>query len=429
MIYMLKYRYSLKEELVVSLQQKVFRSSLEFPPEEVAKVLKNKILEENLLVEQNATDEAMDFEEALLTKTKYCSGLINIVSLFSGAGGLDLGVQLATISSEVNAEFAYNALQDKLTFNKSSKYINLVYSNDLFEAANQTYRNNFDSNVVKDSRDIRKVIHFPKSNLMLGGFPCPGFSAAGPRLLDDPRNFLYIHYIRALMQSKPAFFIAENVKGLMTMAKGQVLQQMKQDFAAAGYQVSAHLVNARDYGVPQSRERVFIIGVRNDIVEKYGYEYVLPAPTHGTLETPYLTLHDAIGDLPLDADDVFDSDYSSMYMSRNRKKSWNDQSFTIQASGRQAPQHPAGEPMEHIGQDLWEFVGDFNRRLSVRECARIQTFPDWFEFSNGNNQNVSKNNRLNEQYKQIGNAVPVLLAEKISRPIIHFLLDHKELLV
>lgn len=412
----------------MSLKQKSFRSSLEYPPEEVTMVLENKILEENLLVEKNATEEAMEFEKELLKRTKYKSGLINIVSLFSGAGGLDLGVQMATISSTSNFEDAHIALKDKSTFNSKLNYANLVYSNDLFKSANETYTNNFSSDVVKDSRDIRKVINFPKSDLMLGGFPCPGFSAAGPRLLDDPRNFLYIHYIRALMQSKPAFFIAENVKGLMTMAKGQVLQQMKQDFAAAGYQVSAHLVNARDYGVPQNRERVFIIGVRNDIVEKYGYKYILPDPTHGTFETPYLTLHDAIGDLPLEADDVFDSDYSSMYMSRNRKKSWNDQSFTIQASGRQAPQHPAGEPMEHVGKDLWEFVGDFNRRLSVRECARIQTFPDWFEFSDGDNQNVSKNNRLNEQYKQIGNAVPVLLAEKVSRPIVHFLLSHKELL-
>lgn len=413
----------------MSLKQKSFRSSLEYPPEEVAMVLENKIIEENLLVENNSTEEAMEFEKDLLHRTKYKSGLINIVSLFSGAGGLDLGVQLAAISSTTSIDNAYNVLQDKSTFNSILKGINLVYSNDLFKSANETYTINFSSEVVKDSRDIRKVINFPKSNLMLGGFPCPGFSAAGPRLLDDPRNFLYIHYIRALMQSKPAFFIAENVKGLMTMAKGQVLQQMKQDFAAAGYQVSAHLVNARDYGVPQNRERVFIIGVRNDVVEEYGYKYTLPDPTHGTLESPYVTLHDAISDLPLEADDVFDSDYSSMYMSRNRKKSWNDQSFTIQASGRQAPQHPAGEPMEHVGKDLWEFVGDFNRRLSVRECARIQTFPDWFVFSDGNNQNVSKNNRLNEQYKQIGNAVPVLLAEKMSRPIIHFLLKNNELLV
>ncbi|MGH1892484.1 DNA cytosine methyltransferase, partial [Enterococcus durans] len=96
-----------------------------------------------------------------------------------------------------------------------------------------------------------------------------------------------------------------------------------------------------------------------------------------------------------------------------------------------APQHPAGEPMVKVGPDHWKFSGDFNRRLSVRETARIQTFPDWYDFSDGEDDRVkvvSRNHRLNEQYKQIGNAVPVYLAEKISRPIISFLLNHPELL-
>lgn len=411
----------------MTLHQKTFRSSLTYPPEEVALVLQNKIEEENIIVEKNSTSDSIEFEKQLLSNVSYNPSQINIVSLFSGAGGLDLGVELANLVSDFGEEKAYKILHDKQKFESLLTKVNIIYSNDLFKSANQTYVQNFSSDLVKDSRDIRKVINFPKSDLMLGGFPCPGFSASGPRLLDDPRNFLYIHYIRALMQSQPTFFIAENVKGLMTMAKGQVLAQMTEDFAAAGYQVSAHLVNARDYGVPQSRERVFIIGIRNDIVEKFDFKYILPPSTHGTVENPYKNLHDAISDLPLEAEDVFESSYSSMYMSRNRKKTWNDQSFTIQASGRQAPQHPAGEPMEHIGKDLWTFRGDFNRRLSVRECARIQTFPDWFSFSDGNNPNVSKNSLLNEQYKQIGNAVPVLLAEKICRPIMIFLNETKDI--
>lgn len=110
-------------------------------------------------------------------------------------------------------------------------------------------------------------------------------------------------------------------------------------------------------------------------------------------------------------------------MSRNRKKAWDDQSFTIQASGRQAPQYPGGQPMEKIDKDKWKFSGKFNRRLSVSECARIQTFPDWFSFSDGGKISVSRNHRLNEQYKQIGNAVPVILSEKILRPIMSFLIS------
>lgn len=399
-----------------------------YPSDEVTSILTSKISEENNIVQKNSTNETIQFENKLLRKIRYKTDHVNILSLFSGAGGLDLGVQLAHISSIYGEEKAYKSIQKKSSYEKLLKGINIMYSNDLFKSANETYVINFGDALVKDFRDIRNVQAFPKSDLMLGGFPCPGFSASGPRLLDDPRNFLYIHYIRALIQSQPQFFIAENVKGLMTMAKGQVLEQMKEDFSAAGYQVSAHLVNSRDYGVPQIRERVFIIGVRNDIALNYNFFYELPEYTHGLNKKPFLTLKDTIKDLPLYPDDVFDSNYSSMYMSRNRKKSWDNQSFTIQASGRQAPQHPEGLPMEKIHKDLWKFTGDFNRRLSVKEVARIQTFPDWFIFSDGNNTKVSKNSRLNEQYKQIGNAVPVYLAEKISRPILSFLNKHTELL-
>lgn len=410
---------------------KQFRSSLTYAPEEVKEILTTKIDEENTNITNNVTEQLGLQEKDILSKINYKKGFINTVSLFSGAGGLDLGVELSNLVLRENENKAYSILAQENEYNiaRKSLKMNFIYSNDLFIAANETYKNNFPSKLIKDSRDIRKVISFPQSNLMLGGFPCPGFSAAGPRLLDDPRNFLYIHYIRALMQSNPAFFIAENVKGMMTMAKGQVLKQITEDFTAAGYQVSTHLVNSKDYGVPQSRDRVFIIGVRNDVVEKYNYSYIIPKPTHGSTDSPYVTLKDAISDLPYNTEDVFEGDYSSMYMSRNRKKNWNDQSFTIQASGRQAPQHPKGEPMKKLDKDKWEFQGEKNRRLSVRECARIQTFPDWFTFSDGGNNSTSKNNRLNQQYKQIGNAVPVFLAEKICRPIIAFLLDHPELLI
>lgn len=419
--------------MLSSETKKKFISSLSLPSEEVTKVLMNKIAEEQEIVKKNRTEASIEFEKKLFENEDKLlqQNKINTVSLFSGAGGLDLGVELAGISVKKGVKLAYDVINNQQTFYDERGFVNVIYSNDLFGAANKTYRNNIAKNAdsIADSRDIRKVYHFPNSDLMLGGFPCPGFSAAGPRLLDDPRNFLYIHYIRALMDSKPAFFIAENVKGLMTMAKGQVLKQIKEDFSAAGYQVKVNLVNARDYGVPQSRERVFIIGTRNDIVEKYNFEYSLPEPTNGENIAPYVTLKDAIGDLPENPDDVFDSDYSSMYMSRNRKRGWNEQSFTIQASGRQAPQYPGGEPMKKIDKDKWKFVGTFNRRLSVRECARIQTFPDWFQFSDDDKKNVAKNNRLNEQYKQIGNAVPVYLAEKISRPIIEFFNQHPEVLI
>lgn len=356
----------------------------------------------------------------------FCNSASNITTytllLFSGAGGLDLGTELSAINQFYGKKIFEDSYNDKSVFHKyASEILNVVYSNDNYKVANLNYKNNLLANGIQDTRDIRKVTHFPKSDLMLGGFPCAGFSVAGPRLLDDSRNFLYIHYIRALMDSKPLIFIAENVTGLMTMAHGQVLKQIKEDFAAAGYYVKVQLLNAKNYEVPQSRKRVFIVGVRNDIHQEYKYEY--PLPITGTLQAHLVTLKDAIGDLPINPKDVFDSDYSSMYMSRNRKKSWNDVSFTIQASGRQAPQYPGGEPMKKISKEKWAFQGDLNRRLSVRECTRIQTFPDWFEFSDGDKSNVKENNKLNEKYKQIGNAVPVLLAKAVSTNVISYLVN------
>lgn len=401
-----------------------FRSSLTYTPDEVKSVLEAKIQEEEAIAQRSATAAALAYEAQLLGRVSSRPGAVRVVSLFSGAGGLDLGAKLAAVSCSAGHERAYELLKDAPALDAAAKGIDFVYSNDMYAAANESYVRNFGGSVVKDSRDIRKVLRFPESDLILGGFPCPGFSAAGPRLLDDPRNFLYVHYIRALMHSRPAFFVAENVKGLMTMANGQVLQQITEDFSAAGYQVVAHLVNARDYGVPQVRERVFIVGVRQDIADEYGYAYELPEPTHGPgREFPYVTLRDAIGDLPVAADDVYAGGYSSMYMSRNRKRGWGEQSFTIQASGRQAPQYPGGLPMVKVGRDSWVFQGELNRRLSVRECARIQSFPDWFYFSRGNGA-ASLNHQLNEQVKQIGNAVPVVLAEKVLRPILGFMYEH-----
>ena len=404
-------------------RDKQFVSSLSMSEDEVSSILDKKIFEEKEKAKKNQTVESQKFEQKLFANTKYDPNKINILSLFSGAGGLDLGTELSAINNFFGKREFEESYRNKDIFHKyANEIINVVYSNDNFRAANLSYKNNLIANGVQDTRDVRKVTHFPKSDLMLGGFPCPGFSAAGPRLLDDPRNFLYIHYIRALMDSEPLVFIAENVKGLMTMAHGQVLKQIKEDFAAAGYFVTAQLLNAKNYSVPQSRERVFIIGVRNDLHKEYQYEY--PLPITGTLQAPLVTLKEAIGDLPKNPKDVFDSDYSSIYMSRNRKKSWNDVSFTIQASGRQAPQYPGGEPMKKVSKDKCVFQGNLNRRLSVRECARIQTFPDWFVFSDGNKGNVKENNKLNEQYKQIGNAVPVLLAKSVTSPVLKYLI-HK----
>ncbi|MDE6234020.1 MAG: DNA cytosine methyltransferase, partial [Lachnospiraceae bacterium] len=211
-----------------------------------------------------------------------------------------------------------------------------------------------------------------------------------------------------------------NVKGMMTLGKGEVFKQIVQDFTAAGYTIYHKLLNSAEYGVPQIRERVILVGIRNDIDFKYSY----PEATHGYgIEglKEVVTLKDAIGDLEEDPGEYFTGSYSTIFMSRNRKKLWSQPSFTIQASGRQAPIHPAGAPMVNVGKDKFIFSDgeENNRRLSVKEIARIQTFPDWYEFSRGTS-NRNDNAKLDLVYKQIGNAVPVRLALAVAEPIAEF---------
>ncbi|WP_391119190.1 DNA cytosine methyltransferase [Psychrobacillus sp. L3] len=389
-----------------------FRPLKEYDEKQIKDLLIDKIYQEHA---NSQTLSDQDFSDTFCRKTYK----LNLVSLFSGCGGLDLGFELAGLDAILGKGKTDQLVLSRNSFfeNRHESLFHTIYSIDMFKEANQSYKLNFPETVVQQEMDIRKVKDFPNCDIILGGFPCPGFSEAGPRLIDDERNFLYIHFIRSLIKTKPSFFIAENVKGMLTLGKGEVIKQIIQDFESAGYKVKFKLVNARDFGVPQIRERVFIVGVREDI----DFDYQFPDPTHGNgkSQQPFVTLHDVIGDLENDPGECYEGSYSPIYLSRNRKKTWDEQSFTIQASGRQAPLHPGGEAMKKTGTDQWILPGGENmhRRLSVKEIARIQTFPDWFQFSEGNNLNISKNGRLDKIYKQIGNAVPVELARAIATPI------------
>ena len=361
-------------------------------------------------------------EQIEFDQLKYDTNKWNLLSLFSGCGGLDLGFELAGLKAVMGETVMEKAFADKEVFdaNIENNVFNTIYVNDIFDEARETYAQNAGRYIYMDKSDIRKIKEFPKADIVLGGFPCPGFSEAGPRLVDDKRNFLYLHFIRCLMQSKPKIFVAENVKGMMTLGKGEVFKQIVQDFSAAGYTIYHKLLNSAEYGVPQVRERVILVGIRNDL----DYQYVHPEPTHGYgVENlkEVVTLWDAIGDLENDPGDYFTGSYSTIFMSRNRKKNWSQPSFTIQASGRQAPIHPGGEPMVKIGKDQYAFSDgeENNRRLSVKEIARIQTFPDWYEFSRGSS-NRNENAKLDLVYKQIGNAVPVRLALAVAEPIAEY---------
>ena len=359
-----------------------FKPAPDYAVDEVKELLNAKIEEERQAFAD--CSEEIDFD-----KLKYDSNKWNLLSLFSGCGGLDLGFELAGLKAVMGEKVMEAAFADKKVFdeNINNNVFNTIYVNDIFDEARETYAQNAGKYIYMDKSDIRKIKEFPKADIVLGGFPCPGFSEAGPRLVDDKRNFLYLHFIRCLMQSKPKIFVAENVKGMMTLGKGEVFKQIVQDFAAAGYTIYHKLLNSAEYGVPQIRERVILVGVRNDI----DFEYVHPEATHGYgVEglKEVVTLRDAIGDLEDNPGDYFTGSYSTIFMSRNRKKLWTQPSFTIQASGRQAPIHPAGEPMVNVGKDKYIFSDgeENNRRLSAKEIARIQTFPDWYEFSRGTRQ-------------------------------------------
>lgn len=299
-----------------------FSPSQDYDKEQVKQLLLDKIEEEQQRTQDLADDDDLGKLDRQIDK-------MNVGSLFSGCGGLDLGVELAgldAIFGEEKTNEYFTSREAFLAYRHKSLF-HTIYTNDMFKEANESYKLNFPNTVVQHEKDIRKVKNFPSCDIVIGGFPCPGFSGAGPRLIDDERNFLYIHFIRCLIQTKPSFFIAENVKGLLTLGKGEVAKQIIQDFESAGYKVIYKLVNARDYGVPQLRERVFIVGVREDI----DFEYQFPTPSHGEEQAllPYVTLRDAIGDLEDNPGAFYEGGFSSMYLSRNRKKKWDEQSFTI----------------------------------------------------------------------------------------------------
>ena len=293
------------------------------------------------------------------------------ISLFCGAGGLDLGFERAGFKT--------------------------IWANDFDKDACKTHENWSAADVV--CGDISKIesTDIPDADIMLGGFPCQGFSLSGPRKIDDSRNILYRHYVRILKDKMPYMFVGENVKGLLTMGGGSILEAIIADFSDCGYDVFCELLNARDYEVPEDRERVIIVGFRKDLnIQHFTYP-----PKRGVV----VTLKDALSSLPeADPSEICMQPYSSRYMSRNRKRGWNDVSYTIPAMAKQVTLHPSSPDMIKLDRDLWKFGEGETRRLSYKEAAAIQTFPKDITFFGD----------LVSKYKQIGNAVPVRLAEIIA---------------
>ncbi|MCB0564616.1 MAG: DNA cytosine methyltransferase [Phaeodactylibacter sp.] len=320
---------------------------------------------------------------------------MKVASFFAGAGGLDLGF-------------------DRAGFD-------VVWANEYDSDVWETYEKNHPDTAL-DRRSITEIdpSDIPDVDGMIGGPPCQSWSAAGKlRGIDDKRGQLFFDFIRILQEKKPKFFLAENVAGMLLPRNEKALDSIKKLFKESGYQLSFQLLNASDYLVPQDRKRVFFVGYRHDL----GISFEFPPPIDMKL-----TLRSAIGDLvdnaipakkgnytngecPVPNHEYFIGDFSSMYMSRNRVRGWDELSYTIQAGARHAPLHPQAPKMETVDKDRKRFVPGqehLYRRLSVRECARIQGFPDDFVFYYKN---------LAAAYKMIGNAVPVRLAQVVAAKI------------
>jgi len=324
---------------------------------------------------------------------------MKVVSFFAGAGGLDLGFEKAGFD--------------------------VVWANEYDKEIWETYEKNH-KNTILDKRSIVdiKSTEVPDCDGIIGGPPCQSWSEAGSKKgIADKRGQLFYEFMRILADKKPKFFLAENVSGMLLPAHKDALANIKQMFTDIGYELSFQLLNVSDFNIPQDRKRVFFIGYRKDL----GLRFQFPTPT-----TPEkkVTLEKAIGDLKDSAIPAKEGNYtngtncqvknheymiggfSSIFMSRNRVRSWDEVSFTIQAGGRHAPIHPQAPKMNFIEQNLREFVKGkehLYRRLSVRECARIQTFPDSFTFHY---------NSVVAGYKMIGNAVPVRMGKVLAVKIL-----------
>lgn len=310
-----------------------------------------------------------------MTSSRNDKPVVTVVSLFSGAGGLDLGF--------VRAGY------------------DVVWANDLYGDAVETYRANIGDHVV--CRDIAgvKSEDIPDCDIVIGGFPCQGFSVANTkRSEDDSRNKLYLQLLRVVRDKQPKFFLAENVKGIMHFAGGKVYEQILEDMRALGYRVKSRLFNVADYGVPQRRERVIFVGVRNDI----DFEYEFPAPTHDREGKGGLPRWVGVGEAFAGIPDPDTPNSLPNHVYSKYKLNFNG----YIGHRRIDPSKPA-PTVTARGDDRGGVVilphPSNTRRMTGRELATVQSFPLDFEFKGP----------LSSVYRQIGNAVPPRFAEAVAR--------------
>ena len=318
------------------------------------------------------------YPSPLMPGRKQSGQRYSVVSMFSGCGGMDLGFR--------GGFEVFGRRYAELPFD-------VKWANDVNEAACRTYKNNLGHDIL--CGDIWKQIdQMPTtSDVVIGGFPCQDISINGKRAgANGSRSGLYRAMVEAIKRTSPSVFVAENVKGLLQKPQRDSLEQVLSDFGGLGYSVSYRLYNAADYGVPQNRERVFIIGVKPDF-----YHFHPPVPERGS--DTWMTSSEAISDLEKAEESP---DFNHIW---SRAKRSPEQGSRVISADR--PAHTIRA--ECHGNIQWHYK--LPRRLSMREAARLQSFPDDFIFAS----------KLRETERQIGNAVPPVLAWHIARSVLHCL--------
>ena len=314
----------------------------------------------------------------------------SVVSYFCGCGGLDLGFR---------GDFKYHDEDyERLPFN-----IDVAF--DIEPRCVETYNNYFGEHAKSVDLSIINVKSVPKARVLIGGFPCQEFSSCGPLGgIESDRGKLYKTLINYMIEHEPEIVVGENVINLERMNGGKVLETIKTDLYNAGYEVQVWNMFAPDYGIPQRRTRLFFICVRKNLFEKHGF----PIKPTAEFVNNHRSIEWAIGDLI----DITDNSVPNQdqYFNASRAKKGNGQGDESNMKDKPAYTIRAN-PKSRV-----QFHYALDRRLTVRECARIQTFPDDFKFSHAKTASVS----------QIGNAVPPVLAYIVAKSIATYLDSIKE---
>ena len=319
--------------------------------------------------------------------TSLAKEVCDAVSLFSGCGGSDLGLREVGVQS--------------------------VWANDASESACELYEAVTGTKKVIQHGDICKIRDWPKAELLVGCYPCQGYSQGGRRNEEDSINYLYQHFDRALRKIRPRAFIVENVDGMRFSHNEHLLRAQLTRFGLAGYRVNSRVLDAKDYGLAQDRKRLFIVGIRSSERKRFAF----PAETHGPMRAKtHATLKDRIWNLRNAPQGSYNQEpFHWYYLSRNRRREWLQQSPCVVAHWRHVGLHPDSPPLRKLGTDHWAFAEDGPaRRFSYLECAALQGFPDPCAFSV---------RTVEERFRAIGNAVPPPLFAAVARALVTLLAD------